>query len=254
MTTVVVTMAGGGTRFRDAGYALPKYEIAAHGHSLFWWSLNSLRHFIESSGRVIFVCLAENESVPFVRQQCTELGVERYRTIELDKISAGQASSAYLSQTEWLADQPLVIFNIDTMVDPVWLQPESIPAGSDGWIPCCRASGDHWSFVRTDENACWAVEVAEKRRISHHASIGFYWFSRPELFIDAYHLALSDSASSPLRERYVAPLYQTMIEAGRRISILEIPTQAVNVLGTPAELATFINRPMPLIQSGKPNT
>ena len=41
--TVIITMAGLGTRFRKAGYQVPKYMIEAKGKTLFEWSLDSLK-------------------------------------------------------------------------------------------------------------------------------------------------------------------------------------------------------------------
>ena len=40
---VVVTMAGFGTRFKNAGYTVPKYQIEVHGRTLVSWSLLSLQ-------------------------------------------------------------------------------------------------------------------------------------------------------------------------------------------------------------------
>ena len=36
---VMITMAGIGSRFRKAGYQVPKYPIVVHGKSLFEWSM-----------------------------------------------------------------------------------------------------------------------------------------------------------------------------------------------------------------------
>ena len=33
--TIVITMAGLGSRFRKAGYTVPKYQIEVNGHTLF---------------------------------------------------------------------------------------------------------------------------------------------------------------------------------------------------------------------------
>ena len=43
--TIVITMAGLGSRFRKAGYNVPKYMIEAHGKTLFEWSMESLKGF-----------------------------------------------------------------------------------------------------------------------------------------------------------------------------------------------------------------
>ena len=39
---IVITMGGLGSRFREAGYTVPKYMIEAKGKTLFEWSLISL--------------------------------------------------------------------------------------------------------------------------------------------------------------------------------------------------------------------
>ena len=40
--TIIITMAGLGSRFRKAGYECPKYMIEAKGKTLFEWSMGSL--------------------------------------------------------------------------------------------------------------------------------------------------------------------------------------------------------------------
>ena len=40
--TIIITMAGLGTRFKKAGYQCPKYMIEAKGKTLFEWSMDSL--------------------------------------------------------------------------------------------------------------------------------------------------------------------------------------------------------------------
>lgn len=40
--TVIITMAGLGSRFRKIGYAVPKYMINAKGRTLFDWAMDSL--------------------------------------------------------------------------------------------------------------------------------------------------------------------------------------------------------------------
>ena len=45
MMTIVITMAGLGSRFRKAGYEMPKYMIEDHGKTLFDWSMESLKGY-----------------------------------------------------------------------------------------------------------------------------------------------------------------------------------------------------------------
>lgn len=236
--TIVITMAGRGSRFYQAGYTVPKYEIVAHGHSLFYWSMLSLKHFITPDSRLVFVCLAENDSGGYVRAQCAALGLTDVHIHELDALTDGQATSAHVSRALWRADGPLLIYNIDTYVEPDALRPEAIPAGADGWIPCFQVPGEHWSFVKLGDDG-WATEVAEKRRISDYASIGLYWFASGADYATAYERYFADPAHLVGGERYVAPLYQQLLRDGKRIAIADLPPRQVHVLGTPAELAVF---------------
>lgn len=237
---VVITMAGRGSRFYDAGFTVPKYEILAHGRSLFDWAMLSLRNFLSNNSKVIFVCLAENRSGDYVRDRCKALGLECMHVLELEGVTDGQATTAYLSRDLWIKDRPLLIYNIDTYVSPSVLKPEDIRPGSDGWVPCFRGAGDHWSFVKVGDDG-WAVDVAEKQRISEYASVGLYWFARADGYVRAYDRFFSDKKNLVRGERYVAPLYRELLVEQGRVSIADLPVEDVHVLGTPAELKEFVD-------------
>ncbi len=237
---VVITMAGRGSRFYDAGYTVPKYEIIAHGRSLFEWSMLSLKNFITSDSRVIFVCLQENKSSDFVLQKTKGLGLNNVHVFELKELTDGQATSAYLSREQWNPEWPLLIYNIDTYVNPCSLQPRDIRSGSDGWVPCFQVPGEHWSFVKMGDDG-WAVDLAEKQRISNYASIGLYWFSLAGRYVELYDHFYSDPNNIVCGERYIAPLYRQLCVEGGKVSMSELRSCDVRVLGTPAELKLFLS-------------
>jgi 2-C-methyl-D-erythritol 4-phosphate cytidylyltransferase len=56
----VIPMAGHGRRFIEAGYALPKFLLQAHGKTLLEWSVDSLP--LELATRTIFVMLREHDA------------------------------------------------------------------------------------------------------------------------------------------------------------------------------------------------
>ena len=238
-SNIVITMAGRGSRFYDAGYTVPKYEIMAHGKSLFEWSMLSLKHFLTPDTRVIFVCLAENQSSDYVLAQSAALGLRDVHVVEVDEITDGQATSAYLSRALWDPAKPLLVYNIDTYVNPDALRPEDIRDGSEGWVPCFQVPGSHWSFVKLGDDD-WAVDLAEKQRISDFASVGLYWFARAGDYAQAYEEFFADEKNLVRGERYIAPLYRHLIAAGRKISISDLAVKDVHVLGTPAELDKFL--------------
>lgn len=239
--TIVITMAGRGARFRDADYKVPKYEIVVHNRTLFEWSMHSLRHFLSAPSKIVFVCWAENHSRDFVLNQSRALGLHQVDVFEIDQMTDGQATSAYVSRALWLTDSPLLIYNIDTYVNPKCLRPELIRAGSDGWIPCFRAQGSHWSFVQVDSTQ-WAERVTEKEPVSDWASIGLYWFARAQDYVSAYEDYYAQGQHRVNGERYIAPMYNQLIQEGRRVSISELPADAIHALGTPRELHDFEQR------------
>ena len=236
---VVITMAGRGSRFYDAGYKVPKYEIIAHERSLFEWSMLSLKNFLKSDSRVIFVCLEENNSSEFVLRQTKVLGLSDVHIIELKELTDGQATSTYLSRELWNPEWPLLIYNVDTYVKPEALRPGDIRPGSDGWVPCFQVPGNHWSFVKLGDDG-WAVDLAEKQRISDFASIGLYWFSRAGRYVELYDRFFSDPKNLVRGEKYIAPIYRQLLTEGGTVSISDLRLSDVHVLGTPAELHQFL--------------
>ncbi len=235
---IVITMAGRGERFRQAGHDVPKYQVMARGEPLFCWALDSLRNFTaRPDAHVIFLSRAEDAAVPFVCEQCGRLGIGRHDIVELSETTDGQATTVVAAETVIeRPDQPLVIYNIDTHVDPQALNPSAILG--HGWIPCFPGVGEGWSFVRLGPDG-WAVEVREKQRVSPHATVGLYWFSSFTLYRNVYAAHYADPANLECGERYVAPLYNEMIRQGLQVGIHSIPITAVQPLGTPAEVAAL---------------
>lgn len=240
---VVITMAGRGSRFHDAGYKIPKYEILAHGRSLFEWSMLSLKNFLVQDSRIIYICLEENHSPEFILRNTKLLGLDDVHILEIKDITDGQATSAYLAQKLWDPDWPLLIYNIDTYIKPGALKPADIRQGSDGWLPCFQAPGEHWSFVKQGNNG-WAIDFAEKQRISDLASIGLYWFSSAGRYLELFDRFFSDPKNLVRGEKYIAPIYRQMTAEGGKVSISELCSTDVHVLGTPDELHKFLQLPI----------
>lgn len=244
MNTAIITMAGFGRRFYEAGYQLPKYRINVHGRSLFSWSMLSLQSFIASDTSFVFVARAADVAADFICQEAAGLGIAKLSVLELDAPTDGQATTA-LAAASVIVEQaaPMLIYNIDTFVHPSAIQVNMVQG--DGWIPCFPAEGDAWSFAAADANGR-VQEVREKKRISPHATIGLYWFSSFDLYADVYQRHYSDLANIEKSERYVAPLYNTLISDGRPVYVSVLPLEAVVPLGVPDDVSRFRARRPPL--------
>lgn len=234
--TVVITMAGRGQRFRDAGYEVPKWAVEVHGRSTFAWSLLSLDSWLRAGVDVVLVARVEDDARPFVEAECAQLGVSRVTVIEVEGTTDGQATTVVRAQDHVVVDDPLLVYNIDTHVRPHALDASKVRG--DGWIPCFPGVGNAWSFALADEDGRVSA-VREKERISDDATIGLYWFSSFALYVETYEAAVASGSGLAKGERYIAPLYNDLIASGRPVYLDRLPSEAVVPLGTPADVERF---------------
>jgi hypothetical protein len=230
-------MAGAGSRFAQAGYTQPKYEIEAHGRTLFAWSMQSLRSFIEDGSPFTFIARNLPGVGQFIRGQCSEIGIRRYAIHVLEAFTDGQATTAMLARDSWdESRRPVAIYNIDTYVNPAALPVSAIRGNA--WIPCFPGEGGKWSFAAADSHGR-VTEVREKKRISPHASIGLYWFDSFSRYTKAYEKYYADPRNLEASERYIAPLYNQVISDGGEVYLHEVGAGDVYPLGTPEDVDVF---------------
>ena len=140
------------------------------------------------------------------------------------------------SEKYWNIDEGLFIYNIDTYVEPGKMTPELITG--DGFIPCFHANGEHWIFVKLDDNGN-VVEVREKKRISDNCTIGAYFFKNCFLYKQIYSELYLEDDYLENNEQYIAPMYNKMVEHNMKVTIQNIESSFVHVLGTPQEVENF---------------
>lgn len=234
---VIITMGGNSSRFKKAGYNIPKYMISAKDKTLFEWSISSLRQYINSRSRFIFIVKKEDNAADFIAQQCQRLDIVDYYIIEMAAATDGQATTAIFAESHIDTALPVGIYNIDTFVDSKDL-PVYEGAG-DGWIPCFKGTGDGWSFVKLGAGGI-ATEVREKQRISDNCTLGFYWFRSFALYKKLYDDYYGAGANLEKGEKYIAPLYNQLISYGKEVYISKIDNSSIIPLGTPEELNLFL--------------
>ena len=236
--TVIITMAGLGSRFRKAGYTVPKYMIEAKGKTLFEWSMDSLVDYNMFVDKYIFVVRKEDNASSFIRTQCRKYGINSVEVIEIDYMTDGQATTCMLAIPHCDPDSAIMVYNIDTYVEPYEMKYSEL--SGEGHIPCFYGEGDHWSFAKVNETGR-VVEVREKVRISDNCTLGAYYFASAKLYKDIYDDYYMDNRNMEKSEKYIAPMYNHMIEKGMDVTISIVDAKKVHVLGTPEELSVFLN-------------
>lgn len=236
--SVIITMAGLSQRFKDAGFGSPKFMLDVRGRPMFDWALDSLSGFAAAGWKFTFVARADVSVRRFIVSRTRKLGILTDSIVSLEATTRGQAESAVIGATAAHGGDslPLVIFNVDTFVQPKSLNPSDVQR-SDGWMPCFPGTGSAWSFVKVNERGN-ATDVAEKQRISKWASVGLYGFRTKELFVKTYHDYLNHWHKEG-SELFVAPLYKILLAESRQIVVPKLKAKDVTALGTPTEVIRF---------------
>lgn len=232
--TVLITMAGLGSRFRQAGYTVPKYRITARGRTLFDWSMLSMQAFFDE--RFVFACLAE-EDIDWITGAAAALGIRDCVVATRAGLSRGQAETA-LEALEAADDAaPLWIYNIDTYV-AAGMRPGDL-GDAAGCLHVFPSTEPNMSFVRYGEGD-EVVEIAEKRPISTWATVGLYGFRSAALFRRLYREAYDQGLVAMVNgERYVAPMYELMLAQQELVVAPRLDPADVHILGTPAQVLAF---------------
>lgn len=231
---IVVPMAGRGARFADQGYTTPKPFIPVAGQPMLRRALDSIASLPYSER--ILIALEEHERDYQVTRLAQDLLGASTRVLLLPAVTEGQLATV-LAARAWIdTDEDVLVVASDTVV-------ESNLAGDianksaecRGIISVATMPGDRWSFARTDASGR-VVEVAEKVRISDHASTGMYYFSSGRELVSAGDEMIRRGEKTR-GEYYVIPVYQKFIERGWRVDISV--ASAVWDMGNPTALAAY---------------
>jgi hypothetical protein len=225
---IVIPMMGKSSRFFDAGYALPKFQLPLGSETVFTKSVRSFEQQFKSE-HFLFIVRHDYETKDFVSRELTKLGITDFRIIEFGFETRGQAHSVDLGCADYADQIPLTVFNIDTIrLD--FNFPERVDRG-DGFLEVFHSEGENWSFVEAGNNNS-VIRTTEKIRISNLCSNGLYGFARLGDFRAAFKSATKELQ---VEEIYIAPLYNDLIAKGLDIRYRLVEPSKILHCGVPAD-------------------
>ena len=238
MLNIVIPMAGRGSRFANAGYQMPKPLIDIHGRPMIEYVIRNVTPACPH--RFIFLCLQEHLDRYPMRELLSSFAPGCV-IVPVDHVTQGAACTVLLAE-QWIGgDDPLMIANSDQYVDYDINQYLGAMGNMDGLIMTLFADDPKWSFIRYDENRCVTL-VREKEIISNEATVGIYNYRRGGDFVTFAHRMIEKDIRVN-GEFYVAPVYNEMIEAGKKITFCNVG-QRVYGLGIPEDLQSFLALPL----------
>lgn len=236
---IVIPMAGLSRRFTKAGYEVPKYQLLAHGVTLFSLSVASFEKYFKTHG-FLFICRDVAQTREFIIAECSKLGIKNYEIVVLKQETRGQAETVMLGidNAGLSEDEPLTIFNIDTF-RPGFEYPEELKDANgvnESFLEVFEGSGDNWSFARPlDEKSDRVIETSEKRPISKLCSTGLYHFKSVHDFKYAYNNPEAPVGAAEKSESYIAPMFNSLIKQNLVVKYYTIDRKDVVFCGVPSE-------------------
>lgn len=232
---VVMSMAGRGSRFNGSGYDRPKPLIEVNGRPMFVNALESIRNLAFS--KLVIITLKEHEEHFGVTKYVKDFVNYETVIVQLEAITEGQLSTVLAAKSFIDTQEDVLIVSSDTIIDSdLHLDILRKPVSSKGLISVANMPGESWSFAKIDHEGR-VVQVAEKVKISDHASTGMYYFSHgADLVAFGEEIIRNDERTKG--EFYVIPVYQKMINKGMDVGITK--AHAMWDMGTPDALNEYL--------------
>ncbi len=235
---IVIPMAGLGTRFKQAGYGNPKPFIDVMGKPMIEWVIDNVKPTLYPS-HFTFICHEEHlKNYPV--KEILHRKVPDASIVTVKNTTEGAACTVLLAIENLKHSRPLLLANSDQWVDAsidTYLK-DAIDSQCDGSILTFNAEDKKWSFARLDAQGK-VLEVAEKKPISSHATVGIYYFKHAIDFVKgAENMILKNIRTN--NEFYVCPVYNELILTGKTIKTFDIDSSQMHGLGTPEDLELFL--------------
>ena len=241
--TLLLPLAGRGSRFMMQGYTVPKPLLDIHGKPMILRAVES----IPSCSNHVFICLQEHLDAYGIDKELLKQYPDA-KVITLTDTTEGQACTCEIGIREACVkgDTPILISACDNGVDynkDAYMALEADPEvdvivwsftnnPTSQLYPHMYA----WLNVDPDTGSIQKVSVKQKLEGAKHCIIGTMYFRRADLFIEG----LQDIYRTSTRtngEFYVDNLLQPLIDKGYKVKVFE--ADAYTCWGTPNDYQTY---------------
>jgi len=231
--TVLIPMAGAGSRFEQAGYTFPKPLIDVKGKPM----IQVVTDNLNIKANYVYVVQKEHRE-KYNLDTLLNLITPGCKIVEVKDVTEGAACTALLAKKYIDNDKPLFFANSDQYV--VWDSNEFLykmnETDADGGIVTFKATHPKWSFAKVNKKGL-VTEVAEKNPISDIATVGFYYWKKGSDFVK-YAEEMIDQNVRVSNEFYVCPVFNQAIQDSKEIRTFNV--EKMWGLGTPEDLNYYL--------------
>ena len=226
----IMPMGGGGTRFLDKGFEVPKPLIEIQGKPFFYWAAKSILQNIDCVD-IIFVVLEKH-----VKENHIDDAIKNFFPAAKIKIIPEVLPGAVctcLKAVENISDNlPVIFCDCDHMFSCSSLAnrlSENRPLDFDGALITFESSAPQFSYVKFDDSGK-IIGTVEKQVVSNRAICGAYFFANAELFRS---MAEKYFETCQYKEYFISGVYNELFKADKKV--VEFPADFYLPFGTPAE-------------------
>tara|TARA_B100001113_G_C21115050_1_gene624995 strand:+ start:1776 stop:2495 length:720 start_codon:yes stop_codon:yes gene_type:complete len=232
---VVFCLAGEGSRFIAENYTIPKYLLNSKAKTI----LHEIIYNINKKEYCSFYFIINSRHKKYLAQINDTI---KQFNIDFDIIitddTRGQAHTAYIACKKINNNNPVFIFNGDTIIinrDLNFMTSQMTDFKISGYIDAFKSKKSHFSYVIIDDNL-ELIQIKEKIVVSDLATSGLYAFVSANLYRKYYKKLKTD------KEEYISDVYNKMLSDNLRIkiNIAENDSDTI-VLGTPVEYKKWLN-------------
>jgi len=230
---VLIPMAGAGSRFEQAGYTFPKPLIDVNGKPMIQRVVDNLN----IDARHIFI-VQKSHYEKYALKHMLNLIAPNCEIVQVEGMTEGAACTTLLAKEFIDNDEPLVLANSDQYVewDSNQFMYSAMADDIDGSILTFEATHPKWSYARLNDDG-FVTEVAEKKPISKHATVGVYFWRRGSDYVRSAESMIQKNIRVN-NEFYVCPVYNEALLDGARVKTFHI--DKMWGLGTPEDLDVFL--------------
>jgi HAD superfamily hydrolase (TIGR01509 family) len=233
--SVLIPMAGAGSRFEQAGYSFPKPLIDVRGRPM----IQVVTDNLSFDSPHIFIVQQQHRDKYNLDNLLPLIIKNKTSIIDIEGVTEGAACTTLLAKDLINNDHPLIIANSDQYVN--WnssefmykMQEQNVDAG----ILTFKSTHPKWSFVKIDNDG-FVTEVAEKNPISNIATVGIYYWKKGSDYVKYAEQMIKQNKRFN-NEFYVCPVFNEAIADGKKIITYDI--KDMWGLGTPEDLQYFLN-------------
>ena len=236
---VLIPMAGAGSRFEQAGYTFPKPLIDVNGKPMIQRVVENLN----IDAKHIFI-IQKSHYEKYSLKHTLNLISPNCEIVQVEGMTEGAACTTLLAKELINNNEPLVLANSDQYVD--WDSNQFMYASMaddiDASILTFHSTHPKWSFAKLNKEG-FVVEVAEKKPISEHATVGIYFWKKGSDYVRCAESMIQKNIRVN-NEFYVCPVYNEALLEGARVKTFHI--DKMWGLGTPEDLDTFLKHDISL--------